>query len=180
MSPFAREWLHCPSVIVVSTPIERRHKCSKPKSAQINIYTAIRLADVFVLGGSPAGAWAALAAAERGANRGKGFLRTGGATAADNAAPIHTARQTRPHGRQQSSGDLRSPTVSPTGIGSNGLSMKIAVAQCARRLGANPYPNDLHGPADPDHRPRSRWLVRSGRYTVERIIAQPLRLRGLD
>ncbi len=50
-------------------------------------------ADVLVLGGGPAGAWAALLAAGRGAKVilvEKGFLGTGGATAAGNTTTIHT------------------------------------------------------------------------------------------
>lgn len=51
-------------------------------------------ADVVVLGGGPAGVWAALTAAERGASvvlAEKGFVGTGGATAAGNTTTIHAA-----------------------------------------------------------------------------------------
>jgi succinate dehydrogenase/fumarate reductase flavoprotein subunit len=54
----------------------------------------VRTADVLVLGGGPAGAWAALAAAERGAKvilAEKGFVGTGGATAAGNTGVIYGA-----------------------------------------------------------------------------------------
>jgi len=50
-------------------------------------------ADVLVIGGGPAGAWAALLAAAQGAKVvlvEKGFLGTGGATAAGNTTTIHT------------------------------------------------------------------------------------------
>lgn len=53
------------------------------------------IADVLVLGGGPAGAWAALTAAERGSKvilAEKGFLGTGGATAAGNTTMIHVAQ----------------------------------------------------------------------------------------
>jgi succinate dehydrogenase/fumarate reductase flavoprotein subunit len=53
-----------------------------------------RTADVLVLGGGPAGAWAALAAAERGAKvvlAEKGFVGTGGATAAGNTGANYFA-----------------------------------------------------------------------------------------
>ena len=56
--------------------------------------TTVRAADVLVLGGGPAGAWAALTAAERGAKvvlAEKGLLGTGGATAAGNTTTIHAA-----------------------------------------------------------------------------------------
>ncbi len=56
--------------------------------------TTVRAADVLVLGGGPAGAWAALTAAERGAKvvlAEKGLLGTGGATAAGNTTVIHAA-----------------------------------------------------------------------------------------
>jgi succinate dehydrogenase/fumarate reductase flavoprotein subunit len=56
--------------------------------------TTVRAADVLVLGGGPAGAWAALMAAERGAKvvlAEKGLLGTGGATAAGNTTTIHAA-----------------------------------------------------------------------------------------
>src|SRR5437879_8948418 len=52
------------------------------------------VADVLVLGGGPAGAWAALTVAENGAKvvlAEKGFLGTGGATAAGNTTMIHAA-----------------------------------------------------------------------------------------
>ncbi len=51
-------------------------------------------ADVLVLGGGPAGVWAALTAAMRGASvvlAEKGFVGTGGATAAGNTTTIHVA-----------------------------------------------------------------------------------------
>lgn len=54
----------------------------------------IRTADVLVLGGGPAGAWAALSAAECGAKvilAEKGFVGTGGATAAGNTGAIYGA-----------------------------------------------------------------------------------------
>jgi succinate dehydrogenase/fumarate reductase flavoprotein subunit len=54
----------------------------------------VRTADVLILGGGPAGAWAALAAAERGAKvvlAEKGFVGTGGATAAGNTGVIYGA-----------------------------------------------------------------------------------------
>jgi succinate dehydrogenase/fumarate reductase flavoprotein subunit len=57
----------------------------------------IRTADVLVLGGGPAGAWAALAAAERGAEvvlAEKGFVGTGGATAAGNTGANYFAPET--------------------------------------------------------------------------------------
>ncbi len=50
------------------------------------------VADVLVLGGGPSGAWAALTAAENGAKvvlAEKGFVGTGGATAAGNTTMIH-------------------------------------------------------------------------------------------
>lgn len=56
--------------------------------------TTVRTVDVLVLGGGPAGAWAALSAAERGAKvvlAEKGLLGTGGATAAGNTTTIHRA-----------------------------------------------------------------------------------------
>jgi succinate dehydrogenase/fumarate reductase flavoprotein subunit len=64
-----------------------------PQDAQ-RTTTDARIADVLVLGGGPAGAWAALTAAERGAKvvlAEKGFLGTGGATAAGNTTMIHAA-----------------------------------------------------------------------------------------
>lgn len=56
--------------------------------------TPSTLADVLVIGGGPAGAWAALTAARSGASvvlAEKGFVGTGGATAAGNTTMIHTA-----------------------------------------------------------------------------------------
>jgi succinate dehydrogenase/fumarate reductase flavoprotein subunit len=58
---------------------------------------AIRTADVLILGGGPAGAWAALAAVERGAKvvlAEKGFVGTGGATAAGNTGANYFAPDT--------------------------------------------------------------------------------------
>ncbi len=52
-------------------------------------------ADVLVLGGGPAGVWAALSAAEQGRKvilAEKGFVGTGGATAAGNTTTIHARR----------------------------------------------------------------------------------------
>jgi succinate dehydrogenase/fumarate reductase flavoprotein subunit len=56
--------------------------------------TTVRATDVLVLGGGPAGVWAALTAAERGAKvvlTEKGFVGTGGATAAGNTTTIYAA-----------------------------------------------------------------------------------------
>jgi succinate dehydrogenase/fumarate reductase flavoprotein subunit len=56
-----------------------------------------RTADVLILGGGPAGVWAALAAAERGAKvvlAEKGFVGTGGATAAGNTGANYFAPAT--------------------------------------------------------------------------------------
>lgn len=56
------------------------------------------IADVLVLGGGPAGAWAALTAASQGSKvvlAEKGFLGTGGATAAGNTTMIHVAQYSR-------------------------------------------------------------------------------------
>jgi len=59
--------------------------------------TTVRTADVLVLGGGPAGVWAALTAAKHGAKvvlAEKGFVGTGGATAAGNTTMIHVAPRT--------------------------------------------------------------------------------------
>ena len=56
--------------------------------------TTVRVADVLVLGGGPAGVWAALTAAEQGAKvvlAEKGLVGTGGATAAGNTTTVHAA-----------------------------------------------------------------------------------------
>lgn len=69
--------------------IEDRPGASETKDVEIE-------ADVLVLGGGPAGAWSALIAAENGAKvilAEKGFLGTGGATAAGNTTMIHAAPQ---------------------------------------------------------------------------------------
>jgi succinate dehydrogenase/fumarate reductase flavoprotein subunit len=66
---------------------------SEPRDLHGSV-TTVRTADVLVLGGGPAGAWAALTAAERGAKvvlAEKGLLGTGGATAAGNTTTIHAA-----------------------------------------------------------------------------------------
>src|ERR1700755_2973873 len=55
--------------------------------------SAILEADVLVIGGGPAGVWAAYTAASQGAKvvlAEKGFVGTGGATAAGNTTTIHT------------------------------------------------------------------------------------------
>jgi len=54
--------------------------------------SSVRVADVLVIGGGPAGVWAALTAAERGAKvilAEKGLVGTGGATAAGNTTTIY-------------------------------------------------------------------------------------------
>jgi succinate dehydrogenase/fumarate reductase flavoprotein subunit len=64
-----------------------------PRDARQTV-TMVRATDVLVLGGGPAGVWAALTAAERGAKvvvAEKGFVGTGGATAAGNTTTIYAA-----------------------------------------------------------------------------------------
>jgi succinate dehydrogenase/fumarate reductase flavoprotein subunit len=109
--------------------------------------TTVRTADVLVLGGGPAGAWAALTAAERGAKvllAEKGLLGTGGATAAGNTTTIHAAPNSA----------ARDAAIKRRLAHAHGLAdrkwIERIVDEAYLRLNAlaewgYPYPNDEHG-----------------------------------
>ena len=112
-------------------------------------------ADVLVVGGGPAAAWAAISAAERGASVvlvDKGYCGTSGAT-----APANTGTWFVPPGearRAAWSSACRAPAASPTRAGSTARSTPPGSRPRPRRLGyafpsdeaGRPYLANLRGP----------------------------------